>query len=246
MSQVVLQLEIALEQQEIKRVLVPNEIASVSDDIRPCNDETNLPANTGQLTMVSTDVQSLTPLLKGQTNNAEPPSARKDGRKSITYKPSRLWPWETFWSRVKPLKKNELLLSCLKCLRFALKLFEVKVKLHHFDWASIAAATNQFSSSNKVGEGGFGPVYKAMLPTGEASAVKRLCKSSGQGVEEFKNEILLLPNLQHRNIIKLLGYCIHGEEKLIVYEFMENRSLNTFLGWCISPSFQKQKKRKED
>ncbi|KAG8384595.1 hypothetical protein BUALT_Bualt04G0134200 [Buddleja alternifolia] len=82
MSQVVLQLEIALEQQEIKRVLVPNEIASVSVDIRPCNDETNLSANTGQLTMVSRDVQSLTALHKGQTNNAELPSAKKDGGKS--------------------------------------------------------------------------------------------------------------------------------------------------------------------
>ncbi|KAG8384594.1 hypothetical protein BUALT_Bualt04G0134100 [Buddleja alternifolia] len=117
------------------------------------------------------------------------------------------------------------------------EIFEANVKLLHFDWTSIAAATDQFSSSNKVGEGGFVTVYKAVLPTGQGIAVKRLRKSYGQGVKEFKNEILLLPNLQHRNIIKLLGYCLHGEEKLLVYEFMENRSLDTFLGWCIHNPF---------
>ncbi|KAG8363018.1 hypothetical protein BUALT_BualtUnG0013400 [Buddleja alternifolia] len=225
MSQVVLQLEFALGQQENKQLLVPNEIASASDDIDPCNDDhTNLLANTGQRTMVSTDVQSLTPLLKGQTNNVEPASARKDKRKATTYNPSRLWLWATFWNRIKPSKKNELSSS---------EILEVNVQLPHFDWATIAAATNHFSSSNKVGCGGFNTVYKGVLPTGQVVAVKRLSTNSGQGLEEFKNGIILLHNLQHRNIIKLLGYCIHREEKLSVYEFMENKSLDTFIGWFI-------------
>ncbi|CAL5408415.1 unnamed protein product [Camellia sinensis] len=93
----------------------------------------------------------------------------------------------------------------------------------------ILAATNNFSTTNKLGEGGFGPVYKGKLEDGQLVAVKRLSRHSGQGVEEFKNEIILISKLQHRNLVRLLGYCIEGEEKLLVYEYMTNKSLDTFL-----------------
>ncbi|KAG2688172.1 hypothetical protein I3760_09G082600 [Carya illinoinensis] len=97
------------------------------------------------------------------------------------------------------------------------------------DLASIQAATDNFSDSNKLGEGGFGPVYKGILGDGKEVAVKRLSCCSEQGSEEFTNEVLLIMRLQHKNLVKLLGFCIDGEEKLLVYEFMPNRSLDVFL-----------------
>ncbi|VAH44977.1 unnamed protein product [Triticum turgidum subsp. durum] len=93
----------------------------------------------------------------------------------------------------------------------------------------IKAATGSFSESNKLGEGGFGPVYMGTLPGGEEVAVKRLCKNSGQGHEEFKNEVILIAKLQHRNLVRLLACCIQGEEKILVYEYMPNKSLDAFI-----------------
>nr|XP_011460347.1 PREDICTED: LOW QUALITY PROTEIN: G-type lectin S-receptor-like serine/threonine-protein kinase SD1-29 [Fragaria vesca subsp. vesca] len=98
-----------------------------------------------------------------------------------------------------------------------------------FDFDTIVIATNNFSITNKLGQGGFGPVYKGMLLEGKEIAVKRLSSSSGQGIEEFKNEMLLNSNLQHKNLLRIMGCCIQKEEKLLVYEFMPNKSLDTFL-----------------
>ncbi|CAN0852666.1 G-type lectin S-receptor-like serine/threonine-protein kinase B120 [Linum grandiflorum] len=93
----------------------------------------------------------------------------------------------------------------------------------------VALATNHFSTENKLGQGGFGPVYKGTLPGGEEIAVKRLSRISGQGLEEFKNEISLIAKLQHRNLVRLLGYCVQGEEKMLIYEYMPNKSLDFFI-----------------
>ncbi|RDX68443.1 G-type lectin S-receptor-like serine/threonine-protein kinase, partial [Mucuna pruriens] len=98
-----------------------------------------------------------------------------------------------------------------------------------FDMSIIAKATNNFSSRNKLGEGGFGPVYKGTLTDGKEVAVKRNSKMSDQGLEEFKNEVVLIAKLQHRNLVKLLGCCIHREEKLLIYEYMSNKSLDFFI-----------------
>ncbi|KAE8714921.1 Cysteine-rich receptor-like protein kinase 25 [Hibiscus syriacus] len=98
-----------------------------------------------------------------------------------------------------------------------------------FDLSTIEAAVNNFSSDNKIGEGGFGEVYKGKLCNGREIAVKRLSKSSNQGTKEFKNELALLSKLQHRNLVRLLGFCLDGEEKLLVYEFVPNKSLDYFL-----------------
>ncbi|KAG6516760.1 G-type lectin S-receptor-like serine/threonine-protein kinase B120 isoform X1 [Zingiber officinale] len=94
---------------------------------------------------------------------------------------------------------------------------------------SLVLATDNFSVSNKLGQGGFGIVYKGILQGGQEIAIKRLIRGSGQGLVEFKNEINLIARLQHRNLVRLLGYCIHGEEKLLAYEYMPNKSLDFFL-----------------
>ncbi|XP_009140678.1 G-type lectin S-receptor-like serine/threonine-protein kinase At1g11280 isoform X2 [Brassica rapa] len=101
--------------------------------------------------------------------------------------------------------------------------------LTFFEMNTIRAATDNFKISNKLGQGGFGPVYKGILSDRKEIAVKRLSSSSGQGTEEFMNEIKLISKLQHRNLVRLLGCCIDGEEKLLIYEFMVNKSLDSFL-----------------
>ncbi|KAG2401385.1 hypothetical protein LR48_Vigan02g233000 [Vigna angularis] len=93
----------------------------------------------------------------------------------------------------------------------------------------IRDATNDFSDSNKLGEGGFGAVYRGTLPNGQEIAVKRLSANSRQGDAEFKNEVLLVAKLQHRNLVRLLGFCLEGREKLLVYEFVPNKSLDYFI-----------------
>ncbi|KAJ0718673.1 putative protein kinase RLK-Pelle-DLSV family [Helianthus annuus] len=97
-----------------------------------------------------------------------------------------------------------------------------------FCLSKISRATNDFAVDNKLGEGGFGPVYKGVLE-GQEIAVKRLSKSSQQGLDEFKNEVICIAKLQHRNLVKLLGYCIQGNEKMLIYEYMPNKSLDSFL-----------------
>ncbi|XP_040381833.1 receptor-like serine/threonine-protein kinase SD1-8 [Oryza brachyantha] len=94
----------------------------------------------------------------------------------------------------------------------------------------IRAATNGFSRKNEIGRGGFGIVYKGQLPDGQEIAVKQLSKENTvQGLKEFMNEVDLICKLQHRNLVRLLGYCIHCSERLLVYEFMSNKSLDTFI-----------------
>ncbi|XP_034197068.1 G-type lectin S-receptor-like serine/threonine-protein kinase B120 [Prunus dulcis] len=94
---------------------------------------------------------------------------------------------------------------------------------------SILAATNNFSEANKLGEGGFGPVYKGILPENEEVAIKRLSKKSGQGHEEFMNELKLIAKLQHTNLVRLLGCCNEEEEMILIYEYMPHRSLDKLL-----------------
>ncbi|QCE08412.1 putative receptor-like protein kinase At4g00960 [Vigna unguiculata] len=93
----------------------------------------------------------------------------------------------------------------------------------------IRDATNDFSDSNKLGQGGFGAVYRGTLPNGQEIAVKRLSANSRQGDAEFKNEVLLVAKLQHRNLVRLLGFSMEGREKLLVYEFVPNKSLDYFI-----------------
>ncbi|XP_057996322.1 cysteine-rich receptor-like protein kinase 25 isoform X2 [Hevea brasiliensis] len=98
-----------------------------------------------------------------------------------------------------------------------------------FDLAIIQSATNNFSADNKIGEGGFGTVYKGKLYNGQEIAVKRLSRDSGQGLTEFKNEVMLVAKLQHKNLVRLQGFCADRKEKILVYEYVPNGSLDRFL-----------------
>ncbi|CAN8230312.1 unnamed protein product [Cochlearia groenlandica] len=109
------------------------------------------------------------------------------------------------------------------------KIGEEDMDLPILDIKTISIATDEFSHINFLGRGGFGPVYKGRLVEGQEIAVKRLCINSGQGVDEFKNEVKLIAKLQHRNLVRLLGCCIQGEEHMLVYEYMPNKSLDFFI-----------------
>ncbi|KAL0876894.1 hypothetical protein Bca101_026599 [Brassica carinata] len=98
-----------------------------------------------------------------------------------------------------------------------------------FSLGMILTATDDFSSENKLGQGGFGTVHKGILPNGQEIAVKRLAKGSGQGDTEFKNEVSLLTRLQHKNLVKLLGFCSEGDEEILIYELVHNSSLDHFI-----------------
>ncbi|TYI96146.1 hypothetical protein E1A91_D01G050000v1 [Gossypium mustelinum] len=94
-----------------------------------------------------------------------------------------------------------------------------------FSLRQIKAATNNFDVANKIGEGGFGPVYKGTLADGTVIAVKQLSAKSKQGNREFVNEIGMISALQHPHLVKLFGCCIEGNQLLLIYEYMENNSL---------------------
>ncbi|KAJ1255038.1 hypothetical protein BS78_K296100 [Paspalum vaginatum] len=97
------------------------------------------------------------------------------------------------------------------------------------DLSTLRAATDDFAESNKLGEGGFGAVYKGILSEGQEIAVKRLSLGSTQGLAELKTELVLVAKLQHKNLVRLVGVCLEQDEKLLVYEYMPNRSLDTIL-----------------
>ncbi|KAK7368536.1 hypothetical protein VNO80_10563 [Phaseolus coccineus] len=108
-----------------------------------------------------------------------------------------------------------------------------------FPYETLAAVTKNFSDIHKLGEGGFGPVYKGKLNDGREIAVKKLSHTSNQGKKEFMNEAKLLARVQHRNVVNLVGYCVHGNEKLLVYEYVAHESLDKFL-------FKSEKREKLD
>ncbi|KAK7407664.1 hypothetical protein VNO78_09662 [Psophocarpus tetragonolobus] len=108
-----------------------------------------------------------------------------------------------------------------------------------FPYETLVAATNKFHILNKLGEGGFGPVFKGKLNDGREIAVKKLSHRSNQGKTQFINEAKLLSRVQHRNVVTLFGYCTHGSEKLLVYEYVPRESLDKLL-------FKSQKKEQLD
>ncbi|MQM11016.1 hypothetical protein Taro_043913 [Colocasia esculenta] len=96
-----------------------------------------------------------------------------------------------------------------------------------FDIDTITSATHNFNE--KIGEGGFGVVYKGVLESGKQIAVKRLSSTSLQGIHEFMNEVKLIAKLQHKNLIRLLGCCTQGNEKILIFDYMQKKSLDLFI-----------------
>ncbi|CAN4083899.1 unnamed protein product [Withania somnifera] len=103
-----------------------------------------------------------------------------------------------------------------------------RAEISIFDLSTITYATDKFSNAKRLGEGGFGSML-GLLTDGQVIAVKRLSVTSGQGTEEFKNEVTLIARLQHRNLVSLLGCCVQRGEKMLVYECMPNKSLDSFI-----------------
>ncbi|KAJ1291268.1 hypothetical protein BS78_02G303900 [Paspalum vaginatum] len=98
-----------------------------------------------------------------------------------------------------------------------------------FDLPTLQEATEHFSEMNKLGEGGSGAVYKGILSDGQEIAVKTLLGGTGHGLHQLHKEVMVLAELQHKNLVRLHGFCSHGNETLLVYEFIKNGSLGNFL-----------------
>ncbi|CAM8903740.1 unnamed protein product [Rhodiola kirilowii] len=114
---------------------------------------------------------------------------------------------------------------CLQKIRMADELRGLDLQTGSFTLRQLKAATNNFDPVNKIGEGGFGPVFKGHLADGTIIAVKQLSAKSKQGNREFVNEIGMISALQHPHLVKLYGCCIEGKELFLIYEYMLNNSL---------------------
>lgn len=98
-----------------------------------------------------------------------------------------------------------------------------------FTYEELAAATNGFSAANILGQGGFGYVHKGVLPSGKEVAVKSLKSGSGQGEREFQAEVEIISRVHHRHLVSLVGYCIANGQRMLVYEFVPNKTLEFHL-----------------
>ncbi|KAE8686285.1 putative LRR receptor-like serine/threonine-protein kinase [Hibiscus syriacus] len=102
-------------------------------------------------------------------------------------------------------------------------------RVDHFSYNQLRSATDDFHSSNKIGRGGFGTVYKGIRKDGTEIAVKTLAAQSKQGAREFLTEINIISNVKHPNLVELIGCCIQGANRILVYEYVENKSLDKVL-----------------
>lgn len=94
-----------------------------------------------------------------------------------------------------------------------------------FSYEELVKATNGFSQENLLGEGGFGCVYKGILPDGRVVAVKQLKIGGGQGDREFKAEVETLSRIHHRHLVSIVGHCISGDRRLLIYDYVSNNDL---------------------
>lgn len=101
--------------------------------------------------------------------------------------------------------------------------------MSQFSYNELSTATDGFSQSNLLGQGGFGYVHKGILPDGHAVAVKSLKSGSNQGEREFQAEVEIISRVHHRHLVSLVGYCIADAQRMLVYEFVPNRTLDFHL-----------------
>ncbi|KAK9714885.1 hypothetical protein RND81_06G127700 [Saponaria officinalis] len=128
------------------------------------------------------------------------------------------------------LKNIYVYLQSRKIIANPTRLDELESMEHlRFAFTAIKQVTGNFSEAYTLGRGGFGVVYLGTLPDGKAVAVKRLSNATSQGIKEFKTEACLTARLQHRNLVKLFGFCLEKHEMLLVYEFLPNKSLDRLL-----------------
>ena len=106
-----------------------------------------------------------------------------------------------------------------------------------FSYDELAAATGGFGRDNLLGEGGFGFVYKGVLPDGKEIAVKSLKSGSCQGEREFQAEVEIISRVHHRHLVSLVGYCMTDDKRMLVYEFVPNDTLEHHLHGSLSFSF---------
>ncbi|GFP80787.1 g-type lectin s-receptor-like serine/threonine-protein kinase at1g11330 [Phtheirospermum japonicum] len=136
------------------------------------------------------------------------------------------------WVAKRKGKRREILLDVSSSFDSSLQDELSKLNLEEFPlfkFEILANATGGFSNASKLGKGGFGVVFKGELANGREIAVKRLSRASGQGLHEFMNEVVLISKLQHRNLVRLIGCCVENNEKMLIYEYMPNKSLDFFL-----------------
>ncbi|KAL5569304.1 hypothetical protein UlMin_025879 [Ulmus minor] len=123
---------------------------------------------------------------------------------------------------------------------------QILKSVHAFSYNDLKLATNGFHISNKIGEGGFGPVYKGRLGDGTIVAVKMLSAESKQGDKEFMSEIVSMCNISHENLVKLHGGCVDGPYRILVYDYMQNNSLARIMsgGEKVRGIFSWERRRK--
>lgn len=107
------------------------------------------------------------------------------------------------------------------------------INQRNYTYDDLANATGGFSKTNLLGQGGFGYVHKGILPNGKEIAVKSLKSNSGQGEREFQTEVETISRVNHRHLVSLVGYCIAGSQRMLVYEFIPNDTLEYHLHGMI-------------
>ncbi|KAL8058499.1 hypothetical protein ABFX02_03G022600 [Erythranthe guttata] len=215
--------------------------ATTDKSVHLSDDRTNLSDSTGKPTMASTDVENHTPSSKEKTNRknvgVEPPSGRKKGRKSTTNKPSRFWPWNaSIWNQSKPSGKNEMLSSGNSSGSNATEAAETDKQTA--DMLPIAVDTIPVNELKKItynfgwncllGGGSYGGLYRGVMKTGQAIAIKNL-NSWYQPDQDFLAQVSLISSLKHENVVELLGYCVDGGIRVLAYEFAPRGSLHDIL-----------------
>ncbi|KAM0063387.1 putative protein kinase RLK-Pelle-DLSV family [Helianthus debilis subsp. tardiflorus] len=120
--------------------------------------------------------------------------------------------------------------NCGTNMDVSIELLDVE-NMRAYTYKDLRVATQDFSPENKIGQGGFGSVYKGALKDGLLVAIKVLSASSSQGLKEFLTEITVISDIQHENLVKLHGYCVDGDHRILVYGYLKNGSLDhTLLG----------------